>query len=123
VNALRVTPRQLFEASRVLDRSGDGILTVHEGVLTLLVVVFGVGSPNLALELDRDGEVIARQVLSLRRQEPEDEFSEEEPLVYVDPYSEGAKPAPRCECPSPRADDGTCGVCGHSLPEAVAEAA
>jgi hypothetical protein len=48
------------------------------------------------LELDRDGEVIAKRVVSLARHDVEvDEFSdlaeEEEPLVCVDPYAEGAR--------------------------------
>jgi hypothetical protein len=105
MNVLRLTPRQAFEVSRLLDRTGDGIVYAHEGVLTVLVDVYGVGSPNLALELDGDGEVIARQVLSLRRRDGEDDelddFSEEEPLVYVDAFSEGARPAPMCQCPVP----------------------
>jgi hypothetical protein len=32
-----------------------------------------------------------------------------------------ARPAPRCECPAPRADDGTCCRCGHDLPALAGE--
>jgi hypothetical protein len=103
----------------------------YDGVVTVLVDVYGTGSPNLALELDGDGEVIARQVLSLRRREAEEDdgfedFGEEEPLAYLNPYSEGARPAKVCECPVPRHDDGTCGICGHVVPvdaQGVAQAA
>jgi hypothetical protein len=78
---------------------------------------YRVGSPNLALELDQDGEVIAKQVLSLRHPD-EDEFAdlgEEEP--QPDPIDmRNARPAPVCDCPKPRHDDGNCGICGRSLP-------
>jgi len=30
-----------------------------------------------------------------------------------------ARPAPRCECPAPRHDEGTCGICGHTLADRV----
>jgi hypothetical protein len=85
----------------------------------------GQSQPDLALELDRDGEVIAKQVLTLHRVDDDglEDFSDEEPLAYVDAFSEGARQAPRCECPDGYADGGTCGRCGHDLPEAVAEAA
>ena len=35
----------------------------------MLVDIDGTGSPNLALELNAAGEVIARQVLTLHRQD------------------------------------------------------
>ena len=65
--ALRVTPPAAFEVAQLLDRTGDGIATAHDGIVTLLADVYRTGSPNLALELDQDGEVIARQTLTLHR--------------------------------------------------------
>jgi hypothetical protein len=69
--------------------------------------------------------VIARQLLTLHRRDVDDDglddFSDEEPLTYLNPFSEGARPAPRCECPSPRADGDTCGRCGHNLPALAGE--
>ena len=44
VNALTITPRQAFEVARLLDRTGDGIIYALDGVVTVLVDVFGVGS-------------------------------------------------------------------------------
>jgi hypothetical protein len=129
LSVLTLTPRQAYEVSRLLDRTGDGIVYAHEGVLTLLVDVFGSGSPNLALELDENGDVIAKQVLTLHRRDAEDEFAdlgdEQELPPPVD--LRDARPAPRCECPGARTDDGiTCCVCGHLLPgeaQEVVEAA
>jgi hypothetical protein len=124
MNALTITPRQAWEISRLLDRTGNGIVYAEHGIVTVLIDVFGVGSPNLALELDGEGEVIARQVLSLRRDGEDDgldDFGDEQPLPYPIDVSQ-ARPARLCECPAPRHDDGICGVCGHNLPEAVAEA-
>jgi hypothetical protein len=66
-------PRVAFEVARLLDRTGDGIVADLDGVLTVLVDVYGTGSPNLALKLDRDGEVIAKQVLSFARHDVEDD--------------------------------------------------
>ena len=69
--------------------------------------------------------MIARQVLSLRRPDDDglDDLGDEQPLVYMDPYSQGARPALRCTCPSPRVHEDTCGRCGHLLPLPVPEAA
>lgn len=50
------------------------------------------------------------------------DLSEERPLPDPVDLSE-ARPAPRCQCPTPLADDGTCARCGHDLPEQVPEAA
>ena len=62
---------------------------------------------------------MARQHLPLRHQDPDDgldDLAEEEtPLTYLDPYSEGARPAPVCACPDAYADGETCGRCGHLL--------
>jgi hypothetical protein len=116
---MTITPRQAYEVARLLDRTGDGLVAAHDGVVTVLVDVYGTGSPSLALELDADGEVIARQLLSLHHRDAEDDglddFGEEEPLPYRIDLSQ-ARPAPRCECPAPRHDDGTCGICGRRLP-------
>jgi hypothetical protein len=81
------------------------------------------GSPNLTLELDGDGEVIARQVLTLHRRDDDDgldDFSEEQPLP--DPVDVSrARPARMCGCDDPLADGGSCARCGHTV--AVAELA
>lgn len=128
MNQLTITPRQAFEVARLLDRTGDGIVYADDGIVTVLVDVFGAGSPNLALELDGDGEVIARQVLSLRRRDEDDldDFSEEEPLPPPLDVSH-ARPAKVCECTDPLADAGVCTWCGHVLlpvdAQAVPEAA
>jgi hypothetical protein len=47
------------------------------------------------------------------------DLSEERPLPDPVDLSE-ARPAPRCQCPTPLADDGTCARCGHDLPQEVA---
>jgi hypothetical protein len=122
VNVLPVTPRQAFEVARLLDRTGEGIVYGDSGIVTVLVDVYGVGEPTLALELDADGEVIARQALTLRRPDadPCDDFDDEEPLPPpVD--IEDARPALRCTRPSPRADDGICARCRHLLPDRAGE--
>ena len=43
------------------------------------------------------------------------DLSEERPLPYPVDLSE-ARQAPRCQCPTPLTDDGTCARCGHDLP-------
>ena len=126
LTVLTITPRQAFEVARLLDRTGDGIVYAQDGIVTLLLDVYGTGQPNLCLELDGDGAVIARQALSLHRQDGEDgfeDFSDEEPLPPPVDVRD-ARPAPRCTCPSPRhdGDSETCLLCGHLLPEAVPEA-
>ena len=58
----------------------------------LLVDVYGVGWPNLALELDRDCEVIARQLLSLHRRDADDpceDLGDEQPLP---PLTDSSQP-------------------------------
>jgi hypothetical protein len=65
---------------------------------------------------------LARQVLDLTRPDEDDEFSdlsEEEPLTYLNPYSEGARPAPLCDCPDALGDDGLCHRCGRTLPDST----
>lgn len=117
LNALTITPRQAYEVARLLDRTGDGIVFADAGIVTVLVDALGSGSPNLALELNGDGEVIARQVLSLHRPDDDglDDLGEEEPLPEpVDVRN--ARPAKRCGCPEPRRDGETCCICGRSLP-------
>ena len=118
MNALRVSPRQAFEIGRLLDRTGDGIVYAHGEIVTVLVDVYGTGSPNLALELDQDGEVIARQVLSLHRRDADDgleDFGEEQPLPGPVDLSH-ARPAPVCECGDHAlGHEGSCVVCGRAL--------
>ena len=66
LTVLTITPRQAFEVSRLLDRTGDGVVAAHrDGMVVLLVDARGTGRPNMALELDRDGEVVATQVLAM----------------------------------------------------------
>jgi hypothetical protein len=101
---------------------------MHElaaGRMLILLDVFGVGAPNLALELDQDGAVIAKQVLSLRRPDDEDPCGDLGDERELPPPIDlrHARPAPRCECADPRVDDGTCAICGHDLPVPVVEAA
>jgi hypothetical protein len=126
MNALRVSPTQLFEASRLADRTGPTVMQeLAGGRLLVLLSTGGQSQPDLALELDRDGEIVARQFLPLRHQDPDDEFSDlgdEEPLPPPLDLSH-AKPAAVCECDGPLADNGVCARCGLSLPEQVAEAA
>jgi hypothetical protein len=114
---MTLTPRQAFEVARLLDRTGDGIVYGDAEIVTLLVDVYGTGSPNLALKLDRDADVIASQALTLHRPDEDelDDLGEEEPLPYPGDLSH-ARPARRCECPHPRHDgDETCSICGHLL--------
>ena len=84
--------------------------------------------PDLAVELDRDGQVVAQQYLALRHRAPdtnvspanEDEFtdlSDEAPLPVPLDVSQ-ARPAKACECPDAIGHDGACVLCGHALPEA-----
>jgi hypothetical protein len=124
MNALRVSPRQLFEASRLADRTGSAFMQeLAGGRLLVLLSTGGQSQPDLALELDRDGQVVARQVLDLTRPDEDDEFSdlaeEEQGVVYVDPFAEGARPAPLCGCPDPFGHDGTCARCGRTLREVL----
>jgi hypothetical protein len=70
--------------------------------------------------------VIAHQLLSLHRRDADDgleDFAEEAPLVYVDAFSEGARPAPLCQCPEPFGHDDPVLRCGRSLPPAATAAA
>jgi hypothetical protein len=48
------------------------------------------------------------------------DLSEERPLPDPVDLAE-ARPAPRCQCPTPLADDGTCARCGHDLPALAGE--
>ena len=50
------------------------------------------------------------------------DLSEERPLPDPVDLSE-ARLAPRCKCPTPLADNGTCARCGHDLPGEASEAA
>ena len=131
MSALVLTPRQLWEASRLADRCGDALLQDLDGGRLLVLLSTGAqNEPDLALELGPDGEILARQFLSLRHQDAEDpcaDFSEEEELPDAVDLSH-ARPAPRCSCPHPRHDGSgeTCSICGHGLaveavgvPEAV----
>jgi hypothetical protein len=129
MNALRVSPRQLFEASRLADRTGPAFMQeLNGGRLLVLLSTGGQAEPDLALELDRDGNILARQFLDLTHQEPEDEFADladEQPLPPPLDVSH-ARPAQVCGCGDPLADDGVCTWCGHVLPmeaEAVPGAA
>jgi hypothetical protein len=126
MNALRVSPRQLFEASRLADRTGPAFMQeLDGGRLLVLLSTGGQAEPDLALELDRDGNIVARQFLDLAPQEPDEEFSDlgdEEPLPPPLDLSH-ARPAKVCGCADPLADDGACTWCGHVLPEAVPEVA
>jgi hypothetical protein len=118
LSALTLTPRQAFEVARLLDRTGDGIVYGDAGIVTVLLDLYGTGSPNLALELDGEGEVIARQVLSLHRCDVDDgaeDFGEEEPLPPPVDVRD-ARPAKRCECDEPFGDEDVCLRCGRSLP-------
>jgi hypothetical protein len=69
----------------------------------LLVDVYGTGHRNLALELDADGEVIAHVLLSLARRDADegDDFSEEQPLVYLDPLLRGRPARATVRVPGP----------------------
>jgi hypothetical protein len=54
MNALRVSPRQLFEASRLADRTGPTFMQeLAGGRLLVLLSTGGQSQPDLALELDR----------------------------------------------------------------------
>jgi hypothetical protein len=50
------------------------------------------------------------------------DLSEERPLPDPVDLSE-ARPASRCQCPTPLADAGTCARCGHDLPGEASDAA
>jgi hypothetical protein len=114
--ALRVTPRQLFEASRLADRHGPAFAEELAGGRVLLLLATGrQDEPDLALELDAHGQVVARQFLELAHRDDDDpcaDFGEEQELPSPVDLSH-ARPGQRCTCPSPRNDDGTCGICGH----------
>lgn len=106
------------------DRLGPAVASQLDGgrVLLLMATRFradGLLEPDLALELDRDGQVLASQFLDLRhRDDEDDEFSDlgdEEPLPDRLDLSH-ARPAKRCECPEPFGDGGLCLRCGHTLP-------
>lgn len=123
MNGLRVTPRQLFEASRLADRLGPAFAQGLNGGRLLLLMATkldadGRAEPDLALELDADGQVVAAQYLDLAHPADEDEFGDladdEAPLPEPLDMSQ-ARPAKVCECPAPWGDDGTCGICGHAL--------
>jgi hypothetical protein len=76
--ALRVTPRQAYEIARLLDRAGDATLTDLDGRLGLLIDRDRVGQPNLVLELDANGAVVAMRALTryVVEGEQDDEFDD-----------------------------------------------
>jgi hypothetical protein len=121
---LAITPRQAFEVSRLLDRAGNGVVAPGgDGALALLVDVFGTGSPNLCLELDREGEVIGHQLLDLARHEDADnglgDLADGELLEgpsVLDPLRSGARLSARCKCTRSLPSDDACARCGHRLP-------
>jgi len=43
LSALTITHRQAFEVARLLDRTGDGIVYAAEGIVTVLVDIYGSG--------------------------------------------------------------------------------
>jgi hypothetical protein len=128
--ALRVTPRQLYEASRLADRTGPAFMQELEGGrLLMLLATNAQAEPDLAFELDSAGNIVARQFLDLAhpydREDELSDLSDEEPLPPPIDVSH-ARPAKVCEGDDPLADDGVCTWCGHVLPvdsEAVPEAA
>jgi hypothetical protein len=123
--ALRVTPRQLYEAARLLDRAGDATLTDLDGRLGLLVDRDHVGQPDLVLELGPDGEVLARRLLTRYvaeggQDDELDDFVEVPPAATapaVLALGDGARPAKPCKCSDPFEWDepGVCARCGHRL--------
>jgi hypothetical protein len=128
VSVLRCSPRQLYEASRLADRCGDAIVQELHGDRVLVLLATHGARPDLALELDHDGNVVARQYLDLAHQDHDDgldDFGDEQELPYpVD--LRHARPAPQCECPDALGDDGLCHRCGRTLPahtDSVAEVA
>jgi hypothetical protein len=124
VNALHVSPRQLYEASRLADRIGPAYMAELDGGRILMLLATRGGEPDLALELDEAGNIVARQHLDLahRGEDPCEDFGDEQELPPPVDVRD-ARPALRCTCPSPRADEETCGRCGHLLPLEVVEAA
>jgi hypothetical protein len=131
MNALWVTPRQLFEASRLADRLGPVLAQQLDDARVLLLMATrldanGRAAPDLALELDRDGQVIATQYLDLRHRDDEDDgladlADVEEPVPVPVDVSQ-ARPAKPCSCTDPFAHDGFCARCGRTLREAAVAA-
>jgi hypothetical protein len=127
VNALTVTPRQPFEASRLADRIGPAYMAELDGARVLMLLATRGSEPDLAPELDAAGNGIARRFRDLaHRDDGEDDLSDlsdERPLPDPIDISK-ARPAPRCECLVPRRHDGfTCGICGWTLSGDAPEAA
>ena len=122
MNALRLSPRQLFEASRLADRLGPAFAQQLDSgrLLLLLATRFrpdGQLEPDLAVELDGDGRVVASQFLELAHPDDDglDDLSDERPLPPPVDVSR-ARPAPTCGCPDAIVDEGYCTRCGRSRP-------
>jgi hypothetical protein len=124
--ALTLTPAVFWALARVSDRHGP--LTVSasdDGHTFVLVDTAGRLVPDIALELDSEGRVVGKTLLSLPHRELEEDDGlgdlADEELVspsVLEPFREGARLAGRCRCPQPWADeDGTCARCGHVLPQ------
>lgn len=124
-SGLRLTPRQLFEASRLADRLGPTYAEELDGGRVLLLLATrldgtGAATPDLAVELDADGRIVGSQYLELRHRD-NDEFSDlgdEQPLPPPEDVRD-ARPAKLCECPAPFGHDGHCVRCGRTLDLAV----
>ena len=126
MNGLHLSPRQLFEASRLADRLGPAFAQELDGGRLLLLMAtrldaHGRAEPDLALELDRAGQVVAAQYLELRHREVEDDelsdFGDEQPLPPPLDLAD-ARPAPRCECGDEAiGHEGSCVRCGRALPD------
>jgi hypothetical protein len=81
MNVLHLSPRQLFEASRLADRLGPAFAQELDGgrLLLLMATRFradGRLEPDLALELDSDGQVVAAQYLELAHQDNDDDLDD-----------------------------------------------
>jgi hypothetical protein len=129
MNGLHLSPRQLYEASRLADRLGPAVAHgLDRGRVLLLMATRldaeGRAEPDLALELDRDGQVVASQFLDLaHRDEPDDELADlsDEQRLPEPVDVRHARAAKRCECDDPFAHEGFCARCGRSLPAEAVE--
>jgi hypothetical protein len=91
----------------LLDRTGDGLITSHDGLVSVLIDTTGLGQPDFAVELDREGRLVSHTALTVYADDPEEDglgdlgpevTVEGEPVLEA--LQDGALLGRRCRCDS-----------------------
>jgi hypothetical protein len=103
----------------LLDRTGDGLITSYDGMVSVLIDTTGLGQPDFAVELDREGRLVSHTALTVYADPDGDDLDDLGPEVtfegepVLEALGDGALLGRRCRCDKPWLDGGdNCGRCG-----------